>query len=262
MAYAWPIITQGISDLCITRVTEIQKFVQKLIWCWVDHRLWCQGGNRIWPWKAAKLEMIQAEGRLWAKTQLKKCSMGTTNSVRWRCLSRRFFLKRMTFMKHFLCVMHFIYISQLVSEMFLWSIHRYYSSHSGGKLRLKSKLIYSRSISCQVDSSVQAQGGWVLKPTYLLPLRAACLTLSLNGAITRGGPPTQSSCGSCSYRDSNYSHKVDKTAQKGWRESQGIGEEEKPEKKDEEVVRSRKIGKADGNQDQERASKSKRSPKL
>lgn len=75
----------------------------------------------------------------------------------------------MTFMKHFLCVMNFIYISQLVSKMFLWSINRYYSSHSGGKLRLKSKLIYSRSISCQVDSRIQAQGGLVLKP-YLLPL--------------------------------------------------------------------------------------------
>lgn len=165
-------------------------------------------------------------------------------------------------MKHFLCVMRFIYISQLVSKMFLWSINGYYSSHSSGKLRLKSKLIYSRSISCQVDSRIQAQGGLVLKPTYLLPLRAAWLTLSLNDAITYGGPPTHSWCGSCSCRDGNYRHKVNKTAQKGWRESQGIREEEKSEKKDKEVVRSQKIGKANGNHAQERASKRKRSPKL
>lgn len=33
-------------------------------------------------------------------------------------------------------------------------------------------------------------------------------------------------------------------------------------KKDKEVVRSQKIGKANGNHDQERASKKKRSPKL
>lgn len=94
------------------------------------------------------------------------------------------------------------YVSCILYTFPKWSqkcsselLNRYYSSHSRGKLRLNSKLIYSRSISCQADSVAQAQGGLVLKPKYLLPIRAAWLTLSLNGAITHGGSPTHSWCG-------------------------------------------------------------------
>ena len=92
--------------------------------------------------------------------------------------------------------------------------------------RLKSKLIYSRPISWQVHSRIQVQDCLALKPTHLLPLRVALLTLSLNGSVTHGGPPTYSWRGSCSHRDGSHSHRAGKTAQKGWGKRKGLREEE------------------------------------
>ena len=75
-------------------VKEVEEFVWKLIWHWIDHRLHDQGSNRVWAWKTAKLEIIW-EGKVWAKKQLKKCRMGMRNRVQFdKGIIKKNFLKK------------------------------------------------------------------------------------------------------------------------------------------------------------------------